>query len=139
MSLEPNSPLANWFFGLALAAQHRFAEAADAFSTAVAHSHEAAMYLAALAYASAASGGSKRASEIRVILQRRARELYVSPLDMAIVCMALGEFDAAFEHMETAVEQHVMRLTELRMPMFDVLRSDQRYQALLMRIGLPVK
>jgi len=117
----------------------RFAEAANAFSTAVKHSRDASMYLAALAYACAASGDTQRASEIQLSLQRRALERYVSPLDLAIVAMALGQLDAAFAYLETAVEQRVMRLTELSMPMFDVLRSHSRYQALLARIRLPNK
>lgn len=139
LTLEPNSPIANWFLGQALTALHRFAEAVKAFSTAVNHSREASMYLAALAYAHAAAGDAVSAAEILVTLQRRAVERYVSPLDMAIASMALGRMDAAFEYMETAVEQRVMRLTELRMPMFDLLRSDSRYQLLLAHIGFPVK
>jgi DNA-binding winged helix-turn-helix (wHTH) protein len=139
LTLEPNSPIANWFLGQVLAAMQRFAEAANAFSTAVKHSRDASMYLAALAYACAASGDTQRASEIQLSLQRRALERYVSPLDLAIVAMALGQLDAAFAYLETAVEQRVMRLTELSMPMFDVLRSHSRYQALLARIRLPNK
>jgi DNA-binding winged helix-turn-helix (wHTH) protein/Tfp pilus assembly protein PilF len=139
LTLEPNSPIANWFLGHVLMALHRFAEAVKAFSTAVNHSREASMYLAALTYAHAAAGDAVPAEEILATLQRRGEERYVSPLDMAIALMAAGRMDAAFECLETAVEQRVMRLTELRMPMFDFLRSDSRYQLLLARIGLPVK
>jgi DNA-binding winged helix-turn-helix (wHTH) protein len=139
LTLEPNSPIANWFLGQVLAVLHRFEEAANAFSTAVKYSRDASMYLAALAYACAASGDSARASEILASLQHRALERYISPLDMAIVSMSLGQLDTAFGHLETAVEQRVMRLTELRMPMFDALRSEPRYQSLLARIGLSVK
>ena len=139
LTLDPNSPIANWFLGEVLAGLHRFAEAANAFSVAVQHSRGTSMYLATLAYALAMSGESARAAEILGSLQRMASERYVSPLDLAIVTMALGQFDAAFGHLETAVEQRVMRLTELRMPMFGALRSDSRYRGLLARIGLPVK
>ena len=120
-------------------ATHRFPEAVKAFSTAVKHSCEASMYLAALTYAHAAAGDTASAQEILTTLQRRSEERYVSPLDMAIASMAAGRMDAAFEYLETAVEQRVMRLTELRMPMFDFLRTDSRHQLLLTRIGLPVK
>jgi serine/threonine-protein kinase len=139
LTLEPNSPVANWFLGQVLAGLHRFEEAANAFSIAAEHSRDASMYLASLAYAHARSGESARASEILESLERRALERYISPLDLAIVTMALGQLDAAFGHLETAVEQRVMRLTELRLPMFDALRSDSRYQGLLDRIGIPVK
>ncbi|MGB9031394.1 MAG: tetratricopeptide repeat protein, partial [Acidobacteriaceae bacterium] len=139
LTLEPDSPIANWFLGQVLMAMQRFPEAAHAFSIAVKHSRDASMYLAALARACAASGDAQRAAEMQLSLQHRAQERYVSPLDLAIVAMALGQLDVAFAHLDTAAEQRVMRLTELRMPMFDVLPRDSRYQALIARIGLPGK
>ncbi len=80
LTLEPDSPIANWFRGQILAAQRRFEEAANAFSIAVDHSPGASMYLATLAYANAKSGESARASEILMSLQR----------DLGPLCFAFG-------------------------------------------------
>lgn len=136
LTLEPNSPIANWFTGLALTAGKRFGEAEKAFSAAVEHSHGASMYLAALGYMCGVSGETARAAEILARLEQRAEERYVSPLDPGIVCIGLGRMDAAFQHLGAALEQRVMRLTELGMPMFDQLRGDARYKAIAAGVGL---
>lgn len=136
LTLEPNSPLANFFLARVLVALNRFQEAAQVCSRAVEHSQGASIYLSTLAHAYAASGNATRASEILATLQHRAREHYVSPLDLAIVYMALDQPDAALDHFELAVQERVMRLTELPMPTFDKLRSHSRFQAILTRLAL---
>ena len=136
LTLEPNSPLANWFHGQVLAALNLFPEAEQAFTKAAEQSQAASMYLSALGYLYAVAGDRECASEILMRLQRRAVERYVSPLDMALVCAALGQVDAAFEHLETATRERVMRLTELTMPTFDLLRDEPRFDALLTTLGL---
>ncbi len=138
LTMEPNSPIANWFLGQILAATSRFKEAGAVLSTAVEQSKGASMYSAALAYVCAASGESTRACEILAVLRERARERYVSPVDIAIIYTGLGELDAAFEYLDLANAQRVMRLTELPMPSFDPLRVDPRYEVCLARLGLAV-
>ncbi|MGA8937661.1 MAG: winged helix-turn-helix domain-containing protein [Acidobacteriaceae bacterium] len=136
LTLEPNSPIANWFLGQVLTTLKRFPEAEIAFSKAVEESHAASMYLSALGYLYATSGDRVRASEILARLQCRSLEHYVSPLDIAIVSAAMGEMDAAFECLNTAVQGRVMRLTELTMPMFDSLRDHPQFHALLIKLAL---
>jgi DNA-binding winged helix-turn-helix (wHTH) protein/Flp pilus assembly protein TadD len=136
LTLEPNSPIANWFHGQVLAVLNRFPEAEQAFSKAVEMSQAAPMYLSALGYVHALAGDRESASEILVRLQRRSLERYVSPVDLAIVSAALGQPDAAFDYLETAARERVMRLTELTMPMFDSLRNQTRFDALLTTLAL---
>jgi serine/threonine-protein kinase len=135
-TLEPNSPIGNWFLGLALMALERFQEAEDALQVAVEHSHAAPMYLSALAYVQAARGEETRASEILSQLQRRARERYISPLDLAVVHAALKQWEAASDQLEAAETHRVMRLTELNMHWFDGMRRVERFAALCKRMGL---
>lgn len=136
LTLEPNAPIANWFLGQALTAMGRFTSATKVFSTAVEQSHGASMYLAALGYVYGTRGETAQSTEILEKLERRALEKYVSPLDLGIVCVGLGRKDAAFGHLGAALEQRVMRLTELAMPMFDRLRADSRYGAIAAAVGL---
>jgi hypothetical protein len=56
---------------------------------------------------------------------------------MAAAYTALGEKDKAFSWLERAYENHDQILIYLNvMPEFDNLRSDQRFNDLLRRIGI---
>ena len=50
---------------------------------------------------------------------------------------ALGEIDAAFEVLERAEEECQANLYFTGLPVFDPLRGDPRFTALLQRLGLP--
>ena len=50
----------------------------------------------------------------------------------------VSDLTSAFEQLEEAYRQRVFRLIELKMPMFDNLRPDPRWQHLVRRIGLPL-
>ncbi|HLJ79543.1 MAG TPA: tetratricopeptide repeat protein [Acidobacteriaceae bacterium] len=136
VTLDPNSPIANWFLGHVLEALDRFPEAAGVFSRAADQAHGAPMYLSALARASAKAGDTQRASAILATLTQTAAERYVSPLDLAIVALALGQTNAALDHLDAARQQRVMRLTELPMPTFDAIRPHPRVAALLAAMKL---
>ena len=71
--------------------------------------------------------------EIVYMSQRR----YISPFDLAVLHVGLGNLDAAFEKLEEAYRQRVFRIIELTLPMFDALRTDARWQDLVGRVGLP--
>jgi hypothetical protein len=60
----------------------------------------------------------------------------VSPFDLAVVHIGLGDLNEGFEQLENAYEQRVFRIIELTMPMFDPLRADPRWQSLVQRVGL---
>jgi len=57
---------------------------------------------------------------------------------MAIVYTGLGDRESAFQWLEKAYQDRVMRVQELPQPHFDSLRSDARFQGLMRRIGLPL-
>ena len=62
---------------------------------------------------------------------------YVSPVDIAIAHLYLGEKDQAFEWLETAYNEKSSGLAGLKGdPLFDPIRSDPRYTRLLEKIGL---
>ncbi len=136
LTLEPNSPIANWFLGQVLIALDRLDEAATVLWTAVEQSRGANMYSSVFAYASALRGQSTHAMDILASLESRALEHYVSPLDIAIVHMGLGNAEATFEWIDAAFAQRVMRVTEISMPTFDRLRTDPRYNSYILRLGL---
>jgi hypothetical protein len=60
-----------------------------------------------------------------------------SDLDTAAIYARLGDKDEAFSQLNRAYEQRNMWLMNLKVdPRFDNLRSDSRYENLLLRIGL---
>ena len=64
-------------------------------------------------------------------------KVYVSPLDIAVAHMFLGEKDQAFEWLEKAYIEKSSGLGALKAnPLFDPIRSDPRYTRLLEKIGL---
>lgn len=61
-----------------------------------------------------------------------------APIRIAIVHIALGDTDRAFEWLHKAVEARDWQMAMLKVePAFDSLRSDPRFTALLERVGLP--
>ena len=136
VTVDPNSPIANWFLGHVLEAHRRFPEALAAFAHAAEKSSGACFYLSALARASAKAGDTPRAAAILADLVQSAAERYVSPFDLAIACLAAGQTDAALGHLEAALTQRIMRVTELPMPTFDDLRPHPRLQAILAAMRL---
>lgn len=94
------------------------------------------MYLSALARASAKAGDAPRAAAILGRLTATAAERYVSPFDLAIASLAVGQTEAALDHLDAAHQQRVMRLTELPMPTFDAIRAHPRVAAILSAMKL---
>ena len=72
--------------------------------------------------------------ELREISKPRAP----APVRVALVHIALGETDRAFEWLEKAIEARDWQMGLLNVePAFDPLRSDRRFAALVERVGLP--
>jgi len=62
---------------------------------------------------------------------------YATDLRVALLQVRLGEFDAAFQSLETAYTKHETELIYLKVaPQWDSVRSDPRFQSLLRRVGL---
>ena len=68
---------------------------------------------------------------------RRAANDYISPVSIAYVCTALGDRDAAFENLNRAVFDRDPNIVGLKSnPIFEGLREDERYRALLRKMQL---
>lgn len=96
------------------------------------------LFLALLSRAYALSGKRTKALEILERIKTLSHQTYVSPFDIAVIQIGMGDLTSAFEQLEEAYRQRVFRLVELTMPMFDNLRPDPRWKDLVRRIGLPL-
>ena len=67
-----------------------------------------------------------------------ARDRWVSSVTLALVHRALGEISECLGLLEKAVEQREVSVSLIAMhPVYDSLRGERRFQALLRKMGLP--
>ncbi len=93
--------------------------------------------LLGLAYA--LSGDRVKAKALQESLLERARSEYVSPYTLAFMPLGLGETAVALDWLEKALEERTLPLKWIGVdPLFDPLRGEARFRAILKRMGLPV-
>jgi len=89
-----------------------------------------------LGYAYGVTGRRTEAVKILAELERLSRQQYVPPLSFAIVHLGLGEKQRALALLETGYEERTVDSPGLAV-LFELLRDEPRYQAILRRMGLP--
>lgn len=92
---------------------------------------------AGLAYANALAGKKDEARKILEALKEASNKRYVTPFAFALIYMALGDKDQAFEWLNKTIDEDPYRIAFIKVnPRFDSLRSDPRFDALLRRMKL---
>jgi DNA-binding winged helix-turn-helix (wHTH) protein/tetratricopeptide (TPR) repeat protein len=94
-------------------------------------------YWSDLAYIYGRAGQLERARRELEKLEKLSRYEQVDPVTMLWAHLGLGDKEEALADLEKAYSGHFGILTTLKVePAFDPLRSDQRFQDLLQRVGL---
>jgi TolB-like protein/DNA-binding winged helix-turn-helix (wHTH) protein/Tfp pilus assembly protein PilF len=84
------------------------------------------------------AGKRKDAEKVLQDLSTLAKRQPVSAFHFALVRMGLGEYDQAFELLNQAWEERYEMMGWFKVdPLFDSLRSDPRFSALVQRMGFP--
>jgi adenylate cyclase len=136
LELDPSQVLAQFALGLADVEASKFNEAIPELEKAAPHSL-AFLSSAYLGYAYAAAGERGKAEAIIADLNQTASHQYVSPFCTAIIYLGLGNHEPALDGLEKAYEVRSQFLQVLKGDrMFDPLRSDRRFIALLKKVGL---
>jgi serine/threonine protein kinase/Tfp pilus assembly protein PilF len=138
-ALELNQNLINThvFLGYAYAAKGQYAEAIVEYKEAIKLGEDSTSTPIYLGYALAMSGKRSEALAVRDEMQRTKK--YVSPAELAILYIGLGEKEQALAALERAYAAHDLQLQFLNAePHYDSLRSDPRFTDLVRRVGLPV-
>lgn len=137
LELEPNFPLSHVLLGASLI------EAGE-YDTALVHLKRAvelddfADFVAFLGWGYARAGETAEAESVLARLHEQSREKYVSPVDFAVLNIALGRHDEAFRWLDRALTERADWLVYLGTePVFDPVRNDPRFKALLERINFP--
>jgi serine/threonine protein kinase/tetratricopeptide (TPR) repeat protein len=96
--------------------------------------------LATLVFAYAHAGERPKAESAFEELRRGPGGVPASPYLLALAELGLSEKDKAIASLELAYQQRDIKLPlMLPEPLFDSLRSDPRFQAILAKMGLPVR
>jgi hypothetical protein len=91
-----------------------------------------------LGHAYALAGKTAAAHEIINDMKERAESRYISPYDIAMVYVGLGDVGQAFAQLEKAYEDRSDYLIWLRIdPRLDSIRGDPRLIDLMERVGIP--
>ncbi len=140
LEIEPNFVLARFYLGLALAHQRRFAEAVAEIERSLETAGGGALITAALAYVHARAGQRPRAEALLAELQTFPANRDVSPFFLAMIHAGLEHRDLALKHLADAIEERFSWAVHLTTePMFDGLRDDPRFAALVRLVGLEGK
>src|SRR5262249_34670400 len=93
-------------------------------------------FISLLGYVSALAGRRDDARRYQEQLNELAKRVYVSPYAHATISLCSCEMDCAFMWIAKCFEQRSSALSTLKTdPMFDVLRSDARFELLMRRVG----
>ncbi len=141
LELEPAFLYAHGLLAMALLARggrdasdvqkSKYAEAvAEAQAAAIGQDRPA--MVAILGYAYGMAGNKREAQKILDQLTDLSKRRYVSPYDLAIVHVGLGDKDRAIKELRRAYEERSPHLVLLKAePVFDSLRSDPRFAQVL--------
>jgi len=112
-------------------------EACAEFEKGVTLSHDDPIARAYLARCYALSHRPAEAREILDSLVKASVERYISSAEIGAVYAALGDNDAAIEWLDKAVNEHASALIYINIdPVYDHLRRDPRFQAIVKRVHL---
>jgi len=135
LELYPNFTLAHFDLALAYSALARHDKAIAEMQNARGRGSD---YLAGLGYLYGVAGQRAEALTTLAELQRLAKQQYVPPYHFAWIYIGLGDKDKAIALLQQVYAEHTQHVVDFKMvPMFDSLRSDERFQELAQKVGLP--
>jgi serine/threonine-protein kinase len=137
LAIDGGFTAAYGFLGRAYLQKASYSEAATAFRKALQLSDGDTNDLAALGLALAVSHQPSEARKILEQLKERSQQTYVQPMWLAVIYIALGDKDQAFDWIQKAYDDRSAWLVYLKVdPLFDNVRQDARFTDLLRRVGL---
>jgi serine/threonine protein kinase/Tfp pilus assembly protein PilF len=137
LDMDPNFYIANLYLGSAFAAKTKWREALEFFTRASAASPGNPFAMGCIGYAFASSGQEKKALEMLGRLEELSKERFVGSYHKAMIHFGLKADDQVFDCLERAfVEKESWLAISSTLPLWDRVRSDPRFIALMRRMGL---
>jgi serine/threonine-protein kinase len=137
IDMDPNFSLVYFFQGLACTGKAMWKEAIEATKRLMELSKGATFSMGLLGYQYAMSGQIAEAHSMLEKLEEIAKHRYVSPFYKGVVYIGLDDKERAFKSFDDSYKEDDSWLPFLMCwPIFDTVRSDPRFVALLTKIGL---
>ena len=136
LELDPNDPSAYYYLALPREQKGNFDKSIELHRKAVDLSAGAPLFQSGLAYSYAIAGQTEEARKILAELMIQFESGAVAPIHLAMVHLGLGELDSAIDLLEQAFKarnSHMLYIN--RGPKFDPLRGNDRFKALIKKMG----
>jgi TolB-like protein/Tfp pilus assembly protein PilF len=138
VEFDDTIPIGRQRLGIAYEQKGMLPEAVTEYKAAVDKSNRVQLAIASLAHAYARSGNQVEARKLLTELEERSKRDFISPYLRATVHVALDEKQRAIELLEEAYSQHSIDIVQAKIdPKLDPLRNEQRFQALVKKLGFP--
>ena len=138
IELDPSNPVLYWSLGQGLAGLRRYDEAVEAFRQATILASGDPLSQGFLGWALGFAGHRQEALTILEDLERRRSQAYVGGVALAYASLGLGDHDRAISWLQQAAEERDGQMTHLNaLFLYDPLRADPRFQALLKKMNFP--
>jgi serine/threonine-protein kinase len=137
IELNPHFSPGYWMLGLVQEQMGDLDESAAALQRAVELTPHSVRMHAALGRLFALSGKEREARAVLKQLRGQSQNRYVSPFDLASICIALGQTDEGLDLLAKAAADRSFELTFAQVdPRFDVVRANPRFADLISQIGV---
>jgi serine/threonine-protein kinase len=137
LEMNPQYYLGHAMMGNVYTLAERYDEALECYAKARQADSESKFVDSLHAMTLARAGRKAEAVTLLSAISGRAVASYISPVSIAYIWTALGDADKTFENLDCAVVERDPNLLGLQSnPIFDPLRNDERYRAILRKMQL---
>ncbi len=134
LEMDPRFYVAHFYLGEALQFKGKLTEAIAEYQKAIELNNDP-YSLAMLGQAYARQGKTDEARKVLAGLREQAKSQYISPYAFALVLTALGDKAHALDELERGYDDAGFYITLINVdPLFDDLRGDPRFEALVQKI-----
>ena len=136
LKMDPDQSVSRAYLGYTYAAKGMYPQAIEEYQKVITIEGETTSTLCYLGNALAMSG--KRSESQAILNKLKVTKEYVSPAELAVLYVGLGDNEGALFSLEKAYAAHDLQIGLLKVdPNLDGLRSDPRFQDLMRKVGLP--
>ncbi len=136
VELDPNNPFAHYILSRTLCGTGASEDAVVEAEAACRFSANRLPFAAHIGYAYARAGYRVKAQAVLDQLQELRATRYVSAYETALIYLALEDVSAAFQWLETSLQERAAKLTEILDPVFDGVRGHPVLHKIMSELGL---